>query len=522
MVFEDAITRWRHSRSCRSGGFDNFIRRREIETQALQKMAETLDPEMALGSVPLPSGEAAAGCSKELCCFICRQRFMSLDEMREHVKYPCNKPANIQRPSMTVYIEEPTFGTGIQQHFTDGPGSRSSTRVHEETGTAVGTTNPVTVFMNDSDQTHAQGEAKPTNIYVNEKGETVIEVENLDLNTKSGELSLAHLLTQLSQQGIVFDHQGASESENSMAPAESHDIHGTLQELDLSQPTAVDAANTLTQLAGSAYRAASHQHADEMYTCTPPVKRIKSECIEVQYPQEQESHTVIHRDDIEVSEAHNYIICTAESEVISVVRADSGDHEASPVSSPAVHHVLQGGSLVSACVVDEASSDQTNTVEQYTVASHESEFQQSFSDTETTSETVETVRIVDPLRRVHQTVEYAASAKPNERVLSSLAGNLEATTVNRESSTPDAMELVHGPSYVIGQPERVFASSSQAENVSTAVHVTQSQIKSDAIGNLQLDGCTDSAVLPHTDSVSSTESEMTVSVTSVQQTQNAD
>lgn len=330
MVFEDAITRWRHSRSCRSGGFDNFVRRREIETQALQKMAETLDPEMVT-PVAVPSGEGGAGCSKELCCFICRQRFISLDEMREHVKYPCNKPASLQRPSMTVYIEEPTFGTGIQQHYTDGPASQSQYQQESSSSTApavsasASSPHPVTVYMNDSEQGHQDNEAKPTNIYVNEKGETVIEVENLDLSTKSGELSLAHLLTQLSQQGIVFDQQPQGETEGSAGHQEPQIVQDTAQEVDYSQPTAVDAANTLTQLAGSAFRATSNPQ--DTYAYVPALKRIKTEGAELQYPLEQQEHMPSQpylktEEPAEQPDQEKYIICTNDSEVISVVRAD--------------------------------------------------------------------------------------------------------------------------------------------------------------------------------------------------------
>ncbi|KAK7098608.1 uncharacterized protein [Littorina saxatilis] len=330
MVFEDAITRWRHSRSCRSGGFDNFVRRREIETQALQKMAETLDPDM-MTQMSAPSGEGTAGNSKDLCCFICKQRFVSLDEMREHVKYPCNKPVALPRPSMTVYIEEPTFGTGIQQHYTDGPavshsrGEQCSSTVPPVSSSA-GNPHPVTVYMNESEHGHPDSEAKPTNIYVNEKGETVIEVENLDLNTKSGELSLAHLLTQLSQQGIVFDQQPQGETEITTSHQEAQVVQESAHEVDYSQPTAVDAANTLTQLAGSMYRATSNPQ--DAYTYAPPTKRIKAEAEELQYSQEQSQHLPVHayiqKEELpEGTDEEKYIICTSESEVISVVRANN-------------------------------------------------------------------------------------------------------------------------------------------------------------------------------------------------------
>lgn len=470
MVFEDAITRWRHSRSCRSGGFDNFVRRREIETQALQKMAETLDPDMTLGPVSLPTGEAVAGCSKELCCFICRQRFTSLDEMREHVKYPCNKPPNLQRPSMTVYIEEPTFGTGIQQHFTEGPASRaSSVSTSSEVGTnGDNTPHPVAVYMSETEQAHSQGEAKPTNIYVNEKGETVIEVENLDLNTKSGELSLAHLLTQLSQQGIVFDQQTASGPDNTVAQDESSVVHSTLQEVDLGQPTAVDAANTLTQLAGSAYRAANPPQTEEIYTYEPPPKRIKTECVEVEYPAASDEmdpntvETVLHKEGIEVSEADNYIICTNSSEVISVVRADGVVENPDESSTTADGVVLQeGSSLASECPDSQVVlSDQTGIAEHYTVSVTNQELtlnQQTFPENPAPLQTVfrknddsadpvqgdereaeeYTVKTLPSLNHEEQWIEQAPEQRSNEssEAVNVLHSQTQDTSSERASET---------------------------------------------------------------------------------------
>ncbi|KAL8563202.1 hypothetical protein ACOMHN_029961 [Nucella lapillus] len=327
MVFEDAITRWRHSRSCRSAGFDNLVRRREIETQSLQKMAETLDPEMVTQiSVPREDGS-----SNDLCCFICRQRFESLDEMREHVKYPCNKPSSVQRAPIPLIFQEPTFGTGIQQHYTDGPALGH----HSQQGPSSASTSnsqAVTVYMNEGEQAEAtDGEAKPTNIYVNENGETVIEVENLDLNTKSGELSLAHLLTQLSQQGIVFDQQqthGETEvmtTTTTSPPQEHHHVvQESVSEVDYGQPTAVDAANTLTQLAGSAFRAVNS--APETYV--PPAKRIKTEQLDMQYKLEQPDHapvqTYLQKEEPYVETvSEKYIICTDESDVLRVMQANS-------------------------------------------------------------------------------------------------------------------------------------------------------------------------------------------------------
>ena len=254
-VFGDAITRWRHSRTCRSESFDSYGRRREVDTYALQKMAETLDPEMQ--TVVAAPG---ASCSTELRCFICRRHFLSIDDMREHVRYPCNKPAFVapQQSSVTVYIEEPTFGTGITQRYTDQQPVQDCISLPMDHD-AVDNSGPATVYIEGPDHTEMGDEVKPTNIYVNENGETVIEVENLDVNTKRGELSLAHLLTQLSEQGIVFHRRAqGSETEESDQTVVVDVVH----EAEHRQPTVVDAANTLTQLAGSVLRSSGIQQQE--------------------------------------------------------------------------------------------------------------------------------------------------------------------------------------------------------------------------------------------------------------------
>ncbi|RUS89537.1 hypothetical protein EGW08_002655, partial [Elysia chlorotica] len=344
-VFEDAITRWRHSRSCRYGVVNNFMKRRELEAKALQNTT-VLNPVEARVEQSIQMADLATGARtvhvkdengieilttpEDFTCFICHKKFQSMDEMRHHVKYPCNASkivtSRVPHPknSVPVFIEsmparhswDQTQGLEIHQPVTSymqEPGQSQQQHVLEQHLQAGGS---VEVHMQDSGGEHCynnqavsydadvgtsalpsdQEEHKnltPTTIYVNEKGETVIEVENLDLGSDGGELSLAHLLTQLSQQGIVFDKSRSGplqaqdfvleSSREQQQPATTHMyevetqdhanagmqpddpqvgsetlaeneslVETPIKEEDEEegQPTAEDAANTLAQLAG--------------------------------------------------------------------------------------------------------------------------------------------------------------------------------------------------------------------------------------------------------------------------------
>ena len=241
-VFEDAITRWRHSRSCRYGVVNNFMRRRELEAKALQNTVALSPVEARLGqSIQMSDLADARGQMMDIqpeqettvelqpgrnpsdafTCFICHRQFETMEEMRHHVKYPCSSSkiitSRVPHPKNSVL----TFTDTVSQ-----PRSWQTTqRQHDSTSPAAthhlsvdgGPTEEISTQSDDQHMVQAEVEGAavaadkpvegitPTSIYVNDQGETVIEVENLDLNTEGGELSLAHLLTQLSQQGIVFD-----------------------------------------------------------------------------------------------------------------------------------------------------------------------------------------------------------------------------------------------------------------------------------------------------------------------------
>ncbi|CAL1541162.1 unnamed protein product [Lymnaea stagnalis] len=299
-VFEDAITRWRHSRSCRYGVVNNFMRRRELEAKALQNTS-VLNPvearleqsiqmsDLASSRVPSTTGMKHEvedlQDSDSFTCFICHQKFSSMEEMRFHVRYPCSNSkiitSHVPHPKHSV----PVFIDSLPVRQQQWPQSlQSQAELHQSyrpTQAQPQSTQPsISMQMINSEQdlegsyenstvsyssNHSSDTITPTNIYVNEQGETVIEVENLDLNAEGGELSLAHLLTQLSRQGIVFDKTRSAELQSKAevsvttasnivytteATFENSSVSTAVLKEDEGQPTAEDAANTLAQLAG--------------------------------------------------------------------------------------------------------------------------------------------------------------------------------------------------------------------------------------------------------------------------------
>ncbi|CAG5134567.1 unnamed protein product [Candidula unifasciata] len=313
-VFEDAITRWHHSRSCRYGAVNNFMKRRELEVKALQNTA-VLNPveariEQSIQMCDLATssavGSAGPGDEPQLVpvsdsfnCLICHQKFATMEEMRVHVKYPCSSStvitscASHPRHSVPVFIDAMPTQTSQwqltsqhQQHEMHSTATFVHTQSQQLSSYDIDIQSQEEVESQcyDTEATYTSTGSSttetitPTNIYVNEQGETVIEVENLDLNSEVGELSLAHLLTQLSQQGIVFDKTRSAELQGQHEVTVSVDASNTFYTTDESsqqasaideeegQPTAEDAANTLAQLAGfrSFSRSAQIQSHDEL------------------------------------------------------------------------------------------------------------------------------------------------------------------------------------------------------------------------------------------------------------------
>ncbi|XP_036360987.1 serine-rich adhesin for platelets-like isoform X2 [Octopus sinensis] len=99
-IFEDPITRWRHSKTCLNSSSRNVKKDRDGRTMQVFVNADNLShcqrEENKLKSVSRGVGTGKSP-SADLRCRICKKTFLSIEEMRTHVRTPCRK-----RPSMGI------------------------------------------------------------------------------------------------------------------------------------------------------------------------------------------------------------------------------------------------------------------------------------------------------------------------------------------------------------------------------------------------------------------------------------
>eukprot|EP00106_Octopus_bimaculoides_P021456 XP_014788898.1 PREDICTED: serine-rich adhesin for platelets-like isoform X2 [Octopus bimaculoides] len=99
-IFEDPITRWRHSKTCLNSSSRNVKKDRDGRTMQVFVNADNLShrqrEENKLKSVSRGVGTGKSP-NADLRCRICKKTFLSIEEMRTHVRTPCRK-----RPSMGI------------------------------------------------------------------------------------------------------------------------------------------------------------------------------------------------------------------------------------------------------------------------------------------------------------------------------------------------------------------------------------------------------------------------------------
>lgn len=92
-MFEDAITRWKHSRTCK--GSRKVTDDKDLNGQVIQLYVKADKVSYQENNIPgqgfVKYKPHIKKKSAELKCLICQNRFLSLDEIREHVKYPCRR-----------------------------------------------------------------------------------------------------------------------------------------------------------------------------------------------------------------------------------------------------------------------------------------------------------------------------------------------------------------------------------------------------------------------------------------------
>ncbi|KAK3605530.1 hypothetical protein CHS0354_013153 [Potamilus streckersoni] len=95
-MFEDAISRWRHSRICRGSsgvgvqGKQNKDRNGQVVQMYIKPDAIPYTAALLPGQKPQHK-RLVKQTRADLKCMICNRRFMTISDMREHVKYPCTK-----------------------------------------------------------------------------------------------------------------------------------------------------------------------------------------------------------------------------------------------------------------------------------------------------------------------------------------------------------------------------------------------------------------------------------------------
>ena len=119
-IFEDPIQRWRHSRHCKHvpGNVPDGRRIKDPNGERLQMFATqrtvitpakslTSSSSMGSGKTPVRApGSISGDCIQtDLSCFICKRVFMTMDEMRLHVRTPCNKPVREMSPETVRELE---------------------------------------------------------------------------------------------------------------------------------------------------------------------------------------------------------------------------------------------------------------------------------------------------------------------------------------------------------------------------------------------------------------------------------
>ena len=100
-IFEDPITRWRHSKTCLQSSSGKVRKDRDGSTMQVflaandlsvlrreQNRTQMINQTIRLGQSP----------GTDLRCFICKTTFVSIDEMRAHVRTPCRKRETLAVP----------------------------------------------------------------------------------------------------------------------------------------------------------------------------------------------------------------------------------------------------------------------------------------------------------------------------------------------------------------------------------------------------------------------------------------
>ncbi|XP_041367560.1 uncharacterized protein LOC121382122 [Gigantopelta aegis] len=263
--FEDPISRWRHSKTCKPSKCPYSM------SQKVDKEADAL--RLATGGEILlkPKSELSVSNNLPYQCYICKKAFDSLQRMRMHVRYPCNRVGDIQSPPLEAEDEyviasrkkesdwqtkynmfcsnESEFhsSSSVPVHVIPNmscetdvetsscsfyPGAVSSNVTEEQL--FVANTEPV--IQEDHDQPDIMSVCETvvsstpdetTSISSNQ--EKVITVQGIEMFGTNDELYLSELLMQLSRGGFLFQNDANKDGSQQSGAEQQQQVEVVIQ-----------------------------------------------------------------------------------------------------------------------------------------------------------------------------------------------------------------------------------------------------------------------------------------------------
>ncbi|XP_046552713.1 titin-like [Haliotis rubra] len=236
-MFDDPISRWRHSKSCKNTSLSNMTRRREQEASALEAYCESttgkkMDSDgrnVVLPNLnPKTTNKAYAGPKEnnwvDLSCFICKKQFTTMEEMKDHVRVPCNKVIPVTSDDVFPFATRSTPKPSPPDIIYHGGNSRQ------------GATPAGAVYELEDDAPVASKRTPSPLDPSNLSSETMAAVEALNMMARSDKVNLTQFLNQLSEGGFVIEQAaGTSSSSDSQDREIVFTVQGDVGEGNLLQ-----------------------------------------------------------------------------------------------------------------------------------------------------------------------------------------------------------------------------------------------------------------------------------------------
>ncbi|XP_071100158.1 titin-like [Haliotis cracherodii] len=238
-MFDDAISRWRHSKSCKNTSLSNMTRRREQEASALEAYCESttgkkMDSDgrnVVLPNLnPKTTNKAYAGPKEnswvDLSCFICKKQFTTMEKMKDHVRVPCNKVIPVTSDDVFPFATRST----------PKPSTPDPDIIFHGNNSRQGAAPAETVYELEDDSSVANKRTPSPLDPSNLSSETMAAVEALNMMARSDKVNLTQFLNQLSEGGFVIEQAaGTSSSSDSQDREIVFTVQGDVGEGNLLQ-----------------------------------------------------------------------------------------------------------------------------------------------------------------------------------------------------------------------------------------------------------------------------------------------